>query len=87
MGVHLDWAGISGYRCLGAQHGICRRIGLCHQQLSGKNKNGVFWTKVAEPYPPLLCKAVAQRFVSTEVRVKANNLWKLVGLGPDLAMG
>ena len=59
LGINLDLGCLSRYRCLGAPLGLCRRTGLPHQQLSGKDEDGVFWTKVAEPYPAKLCQLVA----------------------------
>ncbi|CAK0811898.1 unnamed protein product [Prorocentrum cordatum] len=46
-------------RCLGAKRGLCKRSGQPHIPIQGKNDKGVFWSKIAEPYPPGLCKALA----------------------------
>ena len=77
-GVHLDWSGLGKFRCLGAAPGLCRRTGFPHQQLSGVNDAGVFWTKIAEPYPTKLCYLVATAFVNFEVSETANRMWKLI---------
>eukprot|EP00974_Lingulodinium_polyedra_P024939 2412014-Lingulodinium_polyedra.AAC.1 len=42
--------------------GQCTRTGRPHQHLCGANKDGVFWTSIAEPYPPQLCKQLVQCF-------------------------
>ncbi|CAK0822424.1 unnamed protein product, partial [Prorocentrum cordatum] len=46
-------------RCLGAKRGLCKRSGQPHIPIQGKNDKGVFWSKIAEPYPPGLCRALA----------------------------
>ena len=39
--------------------GICSRTSRPHFQLTGSRNDGTPWTKVAEPYPANLCKALA----------------------------
>ncbi|CAK0824773.1 unnamed protein product, partial [Prorocentrum cordatum] len=46
-------------RCLGAKRGLCKRSGQPRIPIQGKNDKGVFWSKIAEPYPPGLCRALA----------------------------
>eukprot|EP00973_Karenia_brevis_P021866 3005723-Karenia_brevis.AAC.1 len=41
-------------------HGICDRSQGKHQELKGTNKDGIFWTHIAEPYPVKLCARWAQ---------------------------
>lgn len=54
-------------RCTGTR-GYCSRTQRKHFQLSGSNKKGIPWTRVAQPYPPRLCHdlshaLLAHRFV------------------------
>ena len=39
--------------------GICNRTGKQHFQLIGSNKQGIPWTRIAQPYPQKLCRALA----------------------------
>ena len=57
----VDLSGLAARRCLGSRR-ACARTGEPHQQLVGKRQDGVFWTKVAEPYPAPLCSFIAKRF-------------------------
>ena len=38
---------------------VCSRTALPHVKLEGRNAHGVFWTKIAEPYPEKLCKELS----------------------------
>ena len=42
-----------------SRNGICQHSGCAHRVLRGKASNGVWWTKIAEPYPKAFCGAVA----------------------------
>jgi hypothetical protein len=63
--AHVDLSAIALHRCLGSPPGICRRTGSHHICLQGKHPSGAWWTKVAEPYPSPLCKALALAFDNT----------------------
>ena len=39
--------------------GICSKTGKQHFQLTGSNSKGVPWTRIAQPYPLKLCRALA----------------------------
>ena len=39
--------------------GRCQHSLRAHRILRGKNRHGIWWTKIAEPYPEALCDAVA----------------------------
>ena len=56
---NLQWDDVARCQrtCLG--HGICSRTNKQHFQLTGSNKHGVPWTRVAQPYPHQLCHALA----------------------------
>ncbi|CAK0827935.1 unnamed protein product [Prorocentrum cordatum] len=54
-----DQEKLAGARCAGSKRGICSRTGRGHQQLQGKDPAGQFYTKLAEPCPKVLCKAIA----------------------------
>lgn len=45
-------------RCTGTR-GYCSRTQRKHFQLSGSNKKGIPWTRVAQPYPPRLCHDIS----------------------------
>ena len=44
----------------------CSRTGLPHVPLRGKNAQGEWRTKVAQPYPPALCRLMAVAFRSCQ---------------------
>ena len=50
-------------RCSGTR-GYCSRTQRKHFQLSGSNKKGIPWTRVAQPYPPRLCHDLAHALLS-----------------------
>ena len=58
---HVDLDDIAG--TCSSKGGICDRTGKAHIQLAGA-QNGVLRTKLAEPYPPRLCRRLAQAFSS-----------------------
>ncbi|CAK0789751.1 unnamed protein product, partial [Prorocentrum cordatum] len=58
-------------RCLGTRRGLCKRTGQPHIPIQGKNDKGVFWSKIAEPYPPGLCKALASIYYNAWASSKA----------------
>ena len=68
----VDLSGLGARRCLGSRR-VCARSGEPHKQLIGKREDGVFWTKVAEPYPAPLCKFIAKRFCDVIVARTAQN--------------
>ena len=41
---------------------VCRGRKICepHTVLKGQSPSGVFWTLIAEPYPELMCRALAR---------------------------
>ena len=55
----IDLSCFSSHRCIGAKRGLCRRTGKPHLFLSGQRADDMWWTKIAESYPPLLCQSVA----------------------------
>ncbi len=48
-------------RCVGVKRGLCKFCGERHVELRG-TLNGVWRTKVAEPYPRPLCRYLARAF-------------------------
>ena len=50
-------------QCTGV-HGYCSRTNKRHLLLRGVNANHQFWTRVAQPYPLLLCRELAQELVA-----------------------
>ena len=58
--TRIDLFDVSARRCLGAKRGRCLATGCPHQVLHGiDQESGLFWTKVAEPYPRRLCNQLA----------------------------
>ena len=70
--VHLNLeAAFEGKRCLGARRGLCARTGQPHICLSGFDKEAKAWrTKIAEPYPGSLCKALAKSFEDRRLELR-----------------
>ena len=46
------------HRCVGTK-GICTRTGRRHFQLTGSNKKGIPYTRLAQPYPSGLCQVLS----------------------------
>lgn len=55
-------------RCQGIK-GVCSRTGRKHFQLTGSNKKGIPWTRVAQPYPSALCHDLAHALLAPHVVV------------------
>ena len=53
--------------CRLSKRGICDTTGRPHQQLCGQNHEGIWLTRLAQPYPPRLCRAIAKCFYDWEV--------------------
>ena len=66
------------HRCRGAAPGLCARSGCRHIQLVGRSPNGVFWTKIAEPYPPKMCDSLVSSFVNSDLARKASRFSALL---------
>eukprot|EP00974_Lingulodinium_polyedra_P117156 11162107-Lingulodinium_polyedra.AAC.1 len=60
LGFNVDLTSLQCLHCRG--RGVCSFSRQPHQQLLGQNNCGQFWTKVAEPYPRMLCRALAKIF-------------------------
>ena len=71
----VDFSWMCQFRCTGRG---CRRTGLPHQVLSGTNAQGVFRTKIAEPYPPALCRRIARSFIDEQARARAAQFQHLI---------
>jgi len=65
LSSNLDLIELANTRCVGSKRGICSRTGRGHQQLQGKDPSGNFYTKLAEPYPKRLCKALAKAYYNS----------------------
>lgn len=65
LGIHLDLSLLRPYSCVGTKRGICAHTGCPHIPLMGQHPSGVWMTKVAEPYPLVLCRKLAQFFYNT----------------------
>ena len=52
-------------RLCSSRQGLCCKTGKPHQILTGKHPDrNIFWTSIAEPYPPALCALWARCFHS-----------------------
>jgi hypothetical protein len=77
LATNVDLGCFAAHRCLGAKRGLCKRSGKPHLPLSGQRADGVWWTKVAEPYPPRLCRNVALAFDNALVARRASRFERL----------
>ena len=57
--------------CCGAP-GVCDRTGKGHFQLTGSARNGVPWTRIAQPYPKKLCHHLAYALLCPYLMSTAN---------------
>ena len=67
LGIHLDLSLLRPYSCVGTKRGICAHTGCPHIPLMGQHPSGMWMTKVAEPYPLVLCRKLAQIFYNTDL--------------------
>eukprot|EP00972_Heterocapsa_arctica_P086682 12778374-Heterocapsa_arctica.AAC.1 len=51
-------------QCQG-RHGVCSKSHQLHFQLTGSSPQGIPWTRIAQPYPPVLCHALAHALTSS----------------------
>ena len=56
------------HRCVGTK-GICTRTGRRHFQLTGSNKKGIPYTRLAQPYPSGLCHDLAHALLAPRLLV------------------
>eukprot|EP00438_Fugacium_kawagutii_P018254 Skav220446 [mRNA] locus=scaffold254:128743:132882:- [translate_table: standard] len=84
-GVNLQHLGI--HRCCNSKRGIRAFSGKPHLQLMGVTKDGVFMTKLAEPYPMQLCINIAHAFLDWHTGVIADNFWKRLWPDGNATMG
>ena len=80
MYVNVDLSELNDYRCTGVNG--CSRSGRPRVVLKGKDGKGQFLTKIAEPYPKLMCSIIARCFVSASRRLRFNALWRYVASRP-----
>lgn len=71
----LDLSEWCQFQCKQSKRGICAFTGLPHFPLMGTNDQGVFLTKVAEPYPQRLCNAHARAMWDWHASATANKFW------------
>ena len=81
---HLDSQDVARLERLCAGRGLCSQTGSKHFQLTGSNRQGIPWTRIAEPYAKGLCQQLA--FVLTcATHYSFNPLWTF--LSWDLCFG
>ena len=71
LGVHLNLDRLDNVRCRSSKRGICQYTGNHHVQLHGRNAEGQWLTKLAQPYPHRMCNALAKCFLDWELSVIA----------------
>ena len=76
----VDFSAIGEKRCTGR---VCARTARAHLQLCGKAACGTFRTKIAEAYPPALCRMIATAFVNERARARAKQLELLTTARPE----
>ena len=76
FGVHVELEILQHYYCKSSKRGICAYSGRPHVALMGQTKEGVWLTKIAEPYPQRLTQKLAQVFLNTELSWLANDFGK-----------
>ena len=76
--AHINLDVLAARRCTGTP-GICARTKRPHVRLQGRSPNGIFWTKIAEPYPRPLCNSLVECFSSACRRSSASRLYELMG--------
>ena len=79
-GVHVSFARLESYRCIGSKRGICLHSGKPHLPLSGQTSSGEWLTKIAEPYPTGLCNCLAKVFLDTQLQLVARNFGSHIGI-------
>ncbi len=67
LAVNLSLDLLLGHFCKSSKRGQCQYTGECHVPLMGTNKDGIWLTKVAEPYPIRLTSLLAKCFKNTEL--------------------
>jgi len=77
LGAFCDLSGLAK-RC--AKHnGLCSRSKAPHQKLQGVNADGIFRTKIAEPYPRRLAKQLAWCLLDGATALQANQMSVITG--------
>ena len=72
LGGHVDMSIVA--RTCRMRKGICSRSGCRHVVLAGLNKDKVFMTKLAEPYPPSFASQLAKVHVNAEKAKMMNSM-------------
>ena len=62
LAVHFPLAGELASECT-SLNGICCYSDLPHQRLAGIGPGGMWWTRIAQPYPARLCAELARLVV------------------------
>ena len=75
LSVWVQFDNLTHFRCIGAKRGCCKRSGKPHQPLAGTNDAGIWWTRIAEPYPLLLCHKIAQKFLQFCCTTTRGTIW------------
>ena len=76
LGVWITFDPLTPFRCIGCKRGVCARTGKPHIPLAGLSQNGMWMTKLAEPYPLKLCSKLAQCFTNFFAQQRAAQFQK-----------
>ena len=72
LSVYVDLWRLQDHKCTSSRRGVCEYSQAKHVPIQGQNSQGQWWTKIAEPYPPRLCSAIAKSFFDWNVQQVAN---------------
>lgn len=67
MAVYLPLDLLHCRFCKSSKRGLCQYTGQSYVPLMGANKEGIWLTKIAEPYPTGLTALLAKSFKNTEL--------------------
>lgn len=76
LGVHVALRHLSAGVCHSSKRGICQYTGCPHIHLCGRTPSGQWKTKLAEPYAPRMCNAIARDFSDFQAARIAENFAK-----------
>lgn len=83
LAINFKLTSLENTLCMGARRGFCAFTGCRHQQLVGQDSNGQWRTKLAQPYPPKMCTAIAKSLYNAEVERIAGTVNRMLASGSD----
>ncbi len=82
VSVLVQLTRLENSKCTSSKRGICGTTNRPHLQLCGQNKDGVWLTRLAQPYPQRMCNAIAKCFVDFEISSIAAGFEYYIARGP-----